>query len=137
MAKAAPEMAVVTKVYDLVIWSCQHIAKFPRSQRFTLGDRLEMRLYDVLEKLLRAKYSRDRLPMLREVNMELELLRFQFRIAKDLKCLSLEAIRFTDRTGVSVSPDRGPASVREGPAKSSTRPVRTGRRRPKALTGLS
>ena len=54
MAKAAPEMAVVTKVYDLVIWSCQHIAKFPRSQRFTLGDRLEMRLFDVLEKLIRT-----------------------------------------------------------------------------------
>ena len=84
-------MAVITKVYDLVIWSCQHIAKFPRSHRFTLGDRLEVRLYDVLEKLLRAKYSRDRLPLLRDVNMDLELLRFQFRIAKDLKCLSLAA----------------------------------------------
>lgn len=42
-------MAVITKVYDLVIWSCHHIAKFPRSHRFTLGDRLEIRLYDVLD----------------------------------------------------------------------------------------
>ena len=84
MPKAPAEMVVITKVYDLVIWSCHHIAKFPRSHRFTLGDRLEIRLYDVLEKLLRAKYSRDRLPLLRDVNMDLELLRFQFRIAKDL-----------------------------------------------------
>jgi hypothetical protein len=28
-------MAVITKVYDLVIWSCNHIAKFPRSHRFS------------------------------------------------------------------------------------------------------
>ena len=71
MPQAPPEMAVITKFYDLVLWSCQHIAKFPRSHRFTLGDRLEIRLYEVLEKLLRAKYSRDRLPVLRDVNMDL------------------------------------------------------------------
>ena len=98
MPKAPPEMAVITKVYDLVIWSCQHVAKFPRSHRFTLGDRLEIRLYEVLEKLLRAKYGRDRLPILRDVNMDLELLRFQFRIAKDLRCLSIESYGHASRT---------------------------------------
>ena len=41
MAKAPPEMLVIAKVYDLVLWSCHHTAKFPRSHRFTLGDRLE------------------------------------------------------------------------------------------------
>ena len=98
MPKAPPEMAVITKVYDLVLWSCQHIEKFPRSYRFTLGDRLEIRLYEVLEKLLRAKYSRDRLPVLRDVNMDLELVRFQFRMAKDLKCLSVDSYGYASRT---------------------------------------
>ena len=85
MAKAPPEMLVIMKVYDLVLWSCPHVAKFPRSHRFTLGDRLERRLYDLLELLLRAKYGRDRGTLLRDANMELELLRFQFRLAKDLQ----------------------------------------------------
>lgn len=71
MTKALPEMVVIAKVYDLVIWSCHHIAKFSRSHRFTLGDRLEIRLYEVLEKLLRAKYSRNRLSVLREVNLDI------------------------------------------------------------------
>ena len=97
-----PNAAVIarraTQVYDLVLWSCQHVAKFPRSHRFTLGDRLEIRLYEVLEKLIRAKYSRDRLQTLREVNMDLELLRFQFRIAKDLRCLSIESYGHVSRT---------------------------------------
>ena len=47
MAKAGPEMLLITKAYDLVVWSCRHVAKFPRSYRFTLGDRLEIRLYEV------------------------------------------------------------------------------------------
>ena len=47
MAKAGPEMLLITKVYDLVVWSCRHVAKFPHSHRFTLGDRLEVRPYEV------------------------------------------------------------------------------------------
>ena len=98
MPKAGPEMVVITKVYDLVLWSCNHIARFPRSHRFTLGDRLEVRLLNVLEMLLRAKYTRNRLPILRDANLELELLRFQFRLAKDLRCLSLESYGYAART---------------------------------------
>jgi hypothetical protein len=93
-----PELAVISKTYDLVVWSCQHIAKFPRSYRFTLGSRLEGRLYDLLEGLIRAKYSRDRGPILREVNQQLELLRFQFRLAQELKCLGLTSYGFAART---------------------------------------
>ena len=98
MAKAGAEMLLITKVYDLVVWSCRHVAKFPRSHRFTLGDRLEVRLYGVLETLIRAKYTRDRRALLRSVNVELELLRFQFRIAKDLQCLSVDSYGFAARS---------------------------------------
>ena len=98
MAKAGPEMLLITKVYDLVVWSCRHVAKFPRSHRFTLGDRLEVRLYEVLEMLIRAKYTRDRRALLRALNVELELLRFQFRIAKDLQCLAVESYGYAARS---------------------------------------
>ena len=98
MVKAGPEMLLITKVYDLVVWSCRHVAKFPRSHRFTLGDRLEVRLYEVLEMLIRAKYTRDRRALLRALNVELELLRFQFRIAKDLQCLSVESYGYAARS---------------------------------------
>ena len=98
MARAGPEMLLITKVYDLVVWSCRHVAKFPRTHRFTLGDRLEVRLYEVLEMLIRAKYTRDRRALLRSVNVELELLRFQFRIAKDLQCISIESYGYAARS---------------------------------------
>ena len=60
MAKAGPDLLVIDKVYDLAVWSARHVAKFPRSHKFTLGDRLTVRLYEILELLLRAKYRRDR-----------------------------------------------------------------------------
>jgi hypothetical protein len=62
-------MDVITKMYDLVLWGAKHVGKFPRSHRFTLGDRLEVRLYAVLEMLVRARYTRDRVPLLRQVNV--------------------------------------------------------------------
>ena len=37
-----------------------HLDKFPRQRRFTLGDRIETALLDVLESLVAAAYSRDK-----------------------------------------------------------------------------
>ena len=103
MPQASPELVVIAKLYDLVLWSCHHIEKFPRSHRFTLGDRLEVRLYVVLELLLKAKYTRSRLVLLEQANLEIELLRFQFRLAKDLHCLPIDsyghAARSVDEVG--------------------------------------
>lgn len=96
--KPNAELQVIQKTYDLVLWSCQHIAKFPRSARFTLGERLERRLYDVLEELLQAKYSKDKQPLLRSVNLNLEVLRFQFRLSHDLRCLSTDSYGFAARS---------------------------------------
>ncbi len=96
-AEGTGELQVIAKAYELVTWSCRHIAKFPRSYRSTLGDRLEHRLYDVLDGLIRAKYDRERVGILRGVNLDLELLRFQFRLATDLHCLSLDSMGFAAR----------------------------------------
>ena len=45
----------------------------------------------ILELLLRAKYSRDKAGFLEDANMELELLRFQVRLAVDLKALPMKS----------------------------------------------
>jgi hypothetical protein len=44
----------ITKIYDLLKWTIPHLAKFPRDQRFLLGDRIEVHLLDILELLLSA-----------------------------------------------------------------------------------
>jgi len=85
--KKTEELVIITKTYDMILWSCNHTSRFPRQHRFVLGERLERTLYDLLETLIRAKYSRDRNDLLKAANMKLEILRFQIRLAKDLQCL--------------------------------------------------
>ena len=96
--QAPPELLVVTKTYDLLRWTAGHLPRFPRPYRASLGERLESRLAFVLDRLVRAQYNRDRAGLLREVNLELELLRFWFRLAWHLRCLSTDAYEFATRS---------------------------------------
>jgi hypothetical protein len=95
---ARTELPVILKTYDLVVWSCRHLARFPRSYRFTLGARLEGRLYDIQDGLIRAKYGREKAALLQAVNLDLELLRFQFRLAHELRCLNTDSYGYAART---------------------------------------
>jgi hypothetical protein len=83
------ELTIITKTYDLILWSCNHTGRFPRNHRFVLGERIERNLYDLLETLIQAKYTRQRQPLLEDANLKLEILRFQMRLAKDLQCLKV------------------------------------------------
>ena len=95
--KKKEELVIITKTYDLILWSCNHTGRFPRQHRFVLGERLERTLYDLLETLIRAKYIRDRNDLLKAANMKLEILRFQIRLAKDLQCLQAKSYEFASK----------------------------------------
>ncbi len=129
MHKPPSELLVIEKTQALLVWTLNHIAKFPRSHRYGIGLRLETKLSDILDLLLRAKYTKDRLPILQQTNVELELLRFQFRTVKDVHCLSLDsfgsAARFVNEIGVLVG----------GWIKQSTGETHAATRKPVAGTG--
>lgn len=92
--KRADELVVITKTYDFILWSCHHTSKFPRNHRFVLGERIERYLYDLLETLIQAKYTKERRELLEYANLVLEVLRFQVHLAKDLQCLKVESYGF-------------------------------------------
>ena len=56
------ELIVITKTYDLILWSCSHTSKFPRNHRFVLGERIERNLYGLLETLIAARYTKREVP---------------------------------------------------------------------------
>ncbi|OGQ47523.1 MAG: hypothetical protein A3H42_02435, partial [Deltaproteobacteria bacterium RIFCSPLOWO2_02_FULL_46_8] len=80
---------IITKVYDFLIYLIPQIEKFPRSQRYLLGERVETISFDVLEILLEACYSQTKLPLLKQANVKLEKIRYYVRLCKDLKLISL------------------------------------------------
>lgn len=91
------ELTVITKTYDLILWTTNHTSRFPRNHRHVLGIRIEKKLYEVLDLLIDAKFSRQRREKLEEINRKLEGLRFLFRLAKDLKCLEVSSYGFGAR----------------------------------------
>ena len=104
--KKDQELIVITKTYDLVLWSCNHTSKFPRNHRFVLGERIERNLYGLLETLIAAKHTKNRQRLLEEANLNLEVLRFQMRLAKDLQCLKVESYGFAAKSILSKSRDQ-------------------------------
>lgn len=62
------ELPVIRAYYELILWLMPKIGKFSREHRFTLGQRMELLLYEILEKLIRARYTRDRRSILESVN---------------------------------------------------------------------
>lgn len=99
------EVDAVTKLYDFILWVIPKIDKFPRSQKFVLGDRIENLLLDILELLIDAAYSRKKEPLLRSANLKLEKLRYLMRLSKDLKLLNMKGYEFSARAieGIGTS----------------------------------
>ena len=90
-SKQVQELKVIQDTYDFTLWLLGHIEKFPRQHRYSLGIAMESRLQRVLELLLRAKFARRKADYLNDANIEMELLRFQIRLAKDLRALPLKS----------------------------------------------
>jgi hypothetical protein len=95
--------AAVEAHYQFLMWLVPAIEKFPRSHKFTTGDRIQTLALDVLESLIEATYTKERLQHLRNANMGIEKLRFLFRLATDLRLLDRRryehAARTLDETG--------------------------------------
>ena len=62
------------KAYQFTLWLVPTVQKFPRDQKFLLGDRIQSLALDVLEGLIEATYIRNRRPILERVNLRLEKL---------------------------------------------------------------
>ena len=84
--------------YQFLLWLVPTVEKFPRSQKFLLGDRIQATALGVLEGLVEATYSRARTSALGQVNMALEKLRFLLRLAHDLHHLDGRRYEFAARS---------------------------------------
>ena len=79
--------AAVEAHFQFLMWLVPAVEKFPRTQKFLLGDRIQTTALDVLERLIEATYTRDRKGQLARANLGIEKLRFFFRLAVELHYL--------------------------------------------------
>ncbi len=68
--------------------------RIPKHLRFTLAQRIVTHSLDIIELIMEAIYTKDRLLMLKEINMRLEILRILMRLCHRKKHLSDAQYRF-------------------------------------------
>ncbi len=97
---AKPE--VIARYYEYLLWLMQRIAKFPRNQRYTLGKHLEEKGLQILATLIQAYYQKDKTKLLQAINLDLELIRYLIRLAKDLQLFSMSQYSFSTSALVEI-----------------------------------
>ena len=88
---------IVEKHYEFCGWLIAKVGKFPKDQRFLLGDRIERHALDILETLIEAALTSGRdekVQLLRGANVRLEYLRYMMRLAKDGKFINVKSFHF-------------------------------------------
>ena len=83
--------------YQFLLWLIPTVERFPRSQKFLLGDRIQSIALEALDALITATYTRDRGAHLARANLCLEKLRILFRLATALRHLDLRRQEFAAR----------------------------------------
>jgi len=79
----------ISNTYELLKWLLPTVSKFPKDKRYTLGSRIENKVLDILELLIKATYTKPRLELLKKANIDLEILRHMVRLSYDLKLINL------------------------------------------------
>jgi hypothetical protein len=108
---------ILVKFYDYLLCLIPQVAKFPRNQRYFLGERLENLSLEILEFLLGATYSREKLSYLQKASIKLEQIRFHVRLCKDLKLFNLHRYEVSSKMVNEVGMQLG-AWIKQQTAKS-------------------
>jgi hypothetical protein len=95
---ASLDLPIIQKTYDLVKWYVPILNKLPRNHRFTLGERIINGLYELLEGLIAARYSRNnKLEALEQLNTRLDLLRHQTRLLLDFELMATDRYEYVGK----------------------------------------
>jgi hypothetical protein len=98
------ELSIIQKTYDLIKWYVPLLNQMPRDHKFALGERIIAGLYDLLEGLIQVRYSKDKLPKLAALNIQLEILRHQTRLLHDFQIFSIQRYEYVSKqiNGIGV-----------------------------------
>ena len=82
------DLVIWKKLKDLHAYVVTVLAHYPKSERFTLGQRTQNSVLKMAELTARANIARDKRDFIHEIEVELEVFRFLTDTALELKILS-------------------------------------------------
>nr|VFK36392.1 MAG: 23S rRNA-intervening sequence protein [Candidatus Kentron sp. SD]VFK38627.1 MAG: 23S rRNA-intervening sequence protein [Candidatus Kentron sp. SD] len=81
----------ISDCHALLEWLIPQLDKFPRSRRFTLGERIETGVLAVLENLIEAAYSRGKMEPLKRANLKLNVVIHLWRLSFRLQVVNTKS----------------------------------------------
>ena len=88
MSEEKVDLPIFVKWMDFTKWLLITTDRFPKSARFNFTNRTVNLSVDVLEELIEARYSKNKIPNLKRANLQIEKLRIMMRICFETKNLS-------------------------------------------------
>jgi hypothetical protein len=88
MENKAGGLPILEKTYELILWLYPTVNKFPKSQRFVLGQRIENTVFKIVESIIGIRVAinnEEKLTQLQNISVEMDKLRMLIRLSKDLR----------------------------------------------------
>lgn len=87
------ELPIFQKWTHFLGWVLDVTQRFPKRVRFTFSSRIDSLALDVLEKIIEAAYSKDKIGLLIQINLNIEKLRVLLRLCNEKQFLNDTAYR--------------------------------------------
>ncbi len=134
--KPTTGQVLAEEIFTLNAWLLQIIDKFPRNHKFLLGEKIQTAAIDLMLAVVDATYTKDRSALLRAAQMNIEKLRFLFRLANAAGIMSHasyeHAARQVDQIGRGIGGWRKAHSAQGTNAQATRSFVREYRELPSA-----
>ena len=91
------DMQIFQKMYEFMLWIYPTVNKFPKSEKYVLGERIEKTALNVMEGIITSNCEFDKKETLKKTNVELEKLRIFIRLAKDQKLMNFKKYELASR----------------------------------------
>ncbi len=98
---------LLTRLEDFIVWFSPHLENFPRNYKFLYGDRTVKILLDILEHLVDAYYSKEKLDQLKKANVGLEKLRRLLSVCMRLKFITASQLGYASNRLHDIGSDLG------------------------------
>jgi len=91
------DLKIFKEVYDFSLWMYKIIKKFPKSEKYTLGEKIKNCLLNIFDNIISfCKYDYKK-RYLKNIDLNLEKLRIFLRFAKDLNILSFKRYNYSEK----------------------------------------
>lgn len=82
-------LIIYQKCYDLYVYIQGPLRQLPKHEKYVLAAQIRNSLLQILRKIILANKTRKKLPILYDIDADIEVLRSLLRLTKEMKYISL------------------------------------------------